>query len=207
MSRGGHNRKTAAQAQVDGTYRADRHADPVQIAPGRVEPPPSLGAAALEAWERWIAPRVELGFYEPAEAGMLGMWCVLLVRALSVDEATPPDGLVEVEDAYGNREYRAHAGVGVLQKMSAEFRALSARLGLDPLARMQLADLASPPSKGGPDLPAGAPPAFKPTLVPTPEPAAPTFTCQECGSEDPRRSMRGPAPKRCDDCNPRRRKR
>lgn len=167
MASGGHNRKSRSQAERDGTARPDRHKDPVVIAPGDVVKPPGLSDAAADAWDRWIQPRVELGFYEPAEAPMLGLWCSTLVRALGADKATPIHGLLEYEDAYGNMQVKKHPGLTAFIQSSAEFRALSARLGLDPLARLALADLrqGGGESEVGPQLPEGAPPAFKPRVV------------------------------------------
>lgn len=165
MARGGQNRKTAAQARMDGTFRADRHADPVVIAPGRVDPPSFLDGPALDAWERWIAPRVELGFYEPAEAPMLALWCTTLVRCFAADRATPFGGVYEADDGYGNPTFKKHPGLTALKDMLGEFRALSARLGLDPLSRLALADLVSESVPAGPQLPDGAPAAFKPKVV------------------------------------------
>lgn len=202
MTGRGH-RKSLTQAKLDGTARADRHVDPVAIVPGAVEPPPALAGDALDAWHRYIAPRAELGFYEPAEAGALAFWCITLVRVLAADAATPTAGIYETEDAYGQQEFKAHPGLGALQKMLGEFRALSARLGLDPLSRMALADLGKPIG-GGAQLPQDAPPAFTPRLVPTPA-AKDTFVCAGCGKTSKRKSPRGPMPKRCEKCKGKRR--
>lgn len=165
MARGGSNRKSAAQAKLDGTYRADRHVDPVEIAPGRVEMPTFLEGPARDAWVRWIAPRVELGFYEPAEAPMLALWCTTLVRCFAADKATPFAGVYEAGDGCGETVFKKHPGVTALKDMLGEFRALSARLGLDPLSRLALADLGRDQGVRGPELPEGAPPAFKPKVV------------------------------------------
>ena len=203
MGSGGHNRKSASQAKLDGTFKPSRHVDPIVIVPGAVEPPPSLQGDALDAWHRYIAPRAELGFYEPAEAGALAFWCITLVRVLAADAATPTAGIYETEDVYGQQEFKAHPGLGAMQKMMGEFRALSARLGLDPLSRMALADLGKPIG-GGAQLPQDAPPAFKPQLVPTPA-ATDTFVCAGCGKTSKRKSPRGPMPKRCEKCKKARR--
>jgi P27 family predicted phage terminase small subunit len=152
-----------ARAQIDGTYRKDRHVDPVQVAPGSVEPPESLTGLALEVWERYITPRCDLGFYEPAEAPALALWCQYFVHALAAIEQVPLGGVVEYEDDFGRTQFMKHPAVGVSLRLSAEFRALSARLGLDPIARMQLAAPRQP--DGTPDLPSGAPPAFQPKVV------------------------------------------
>jgi phage terminase small subunit len=163
MTGRGH-RKSLTQAKLDGTARKDRHVDPVVIAPGAVEPPSFLGEPARDAWDRWIAPRVSTGWYEPAEAPLLAMWCELLVRVFAVGAATPLVGIYEQEDAYGRVEFKKHPGVTAMIQLMAEFRALSAKLGLDPLSRMALADLEKPVG-GGAQLPKDAPPAFKPKAV------------------------------------------
>lgn len=203
MGRG--HRKSLTQAKLDGTARADRHVDPVVVVPGIVEPPPTLGGDALDAWQRWIHPRAALGFYEPAEAPALAFWCVTLVRVLAADAATPTAGIYETEDAYGQQEFKKHPGLDAMAKMMAEFRALSARLGLDPLSRMALADLAKPIGGSGTDLPQDAPPAFKPQLVPAPAQSRDMFVCAGCGKWSKRRSPRGPMPKRCEKCKAKRR--
>lgn len=150
---------------MDGTARADRHVDPVSIAPGDVQPPSFLDDAALDVWDRWIRPRAELGFWEPAEAPMLAAWCVAVVRLFAADKATPVSGLVEGTDQYGMPMTKKHPGLTTFLQTSNEFRQLSARLGLDPLSRMALADLARTNDGKGPQLPAGAPAAFKPKVV------------------------------------------
>lgn len=166
MARGGQNRKSKAQAEMDGTFKPSRHVDPVEIAPGAIEAPSSLGDAARDVWERYIQPRAGLGFYEPAEVPMLAAWCVMYVRLLAADAATPFAGLMEAHNEFtGEVVFKKHPGVAVLAQMSAEFRALSARLGLDPLARMALADLGKGGGAKGPQLPEGAPAAFVPKVV------------------------------------------
>lgn len=167
MARGGQNRKSKTQAEIDGTYKPSRHVDPVGIAPGDVTPPPGLSDAALDAWNRWIQPRIDVGFYEPSEAPMLGLWCTLVVRCYAADKATPFAGLMEATNEWtGDVVFKKHPGLTAFLQSSAEFRALSARLGLDPLSRMALADLARKDSGAtGPELPEGAPPAFKPRVV------------------------------------------
>lgn len=150
---------------MDGTARADRHVDPVAIAPGAVEPPAFLDDAALDVWDRWIRPRADLGFWEPAEIPLLAAWCVAIVRLFAADKATPSTGLQEIEDEYGRLEVKKHPGLTAFLQTSAEIRQLSARLGLDPLSRMALADLARTNDGKGPQLPAGAPAAFKPKVV------------------------------------------
>lgn len=165
MARGGHNRKTKAQAERDGTARKDRHVDPVVIAPGTVEPPPELGDKALDVWNRYIAPRASLGFYEPAEAPMLALWCTTLVRVFAADDKTPFGGVYETTDDEGYTTFKKHPGVTAMKDMLGEFRALTARLGLDPLSRMALADLGKQNGPKGPQLPTDAPPVFKPKVV------------------------------------------
>ena len=156
-------RKSKSQAELDGTFKPSRHVDPVAIAPGVIEPPSFLKGPALEAWDRWIAPRAATGWYEPAEAPLLAMWCVVLVRVFSADAATPFEGVYEQEDAYGRAEFKKHPGVTVLAQMMGEFRALSARLGLDPLSRMALADLKGAGiGSSRPQLPSGAPDRIRP---------------------------------------------
>jgi P27 family predicted phage terminase small subunit len=147
---------------MDGTARKDRHVDPVRISPGAVEAPSFLSGAARDAWDRWIAPRASTGWYEPAEAPMLAMWCELVVRVFSVGAATPFEGVYEQEDAYGRAEFKKHPGVTAMVQLMAEFRALSARLGLDPLSRMALADLKGPGVGERPQLPKGAPDRIRP---------------------------------------------
>jgi phage terminase small subunit len=161
MTGRGH-RKSLTQAKLDGTARSDRHVDPAVISPGAVEPPSFLGGPARDAWDRWIAPRASIGWYEPAEAPMLASWCVLVVRVFAVDAATPLEGIYEQEDAYGRVEFKKHPGVTAMIQLMAEFRALSARLGLDPLSRMALADLKGPGVGSRPQLPKGAPDRIRP---------------------------------------------
>jgi hypothetical protein len=118
---------------------------------------------------------------------------------LAADEATPTAGVYESQDAYGQTEFKAHPGLGAMQKMMSEFRALSARLGLDPLSRMALADLGKPIVGGGVQLPKDAPPAFQPRLVSSPV-SKDSFVCVGCDKTVRRKSQRGPMPKRCEKC-------
>lgn len=166
MARGGHNRKTAHQAKQDGTYRADRHTDPVTIAPGEVVPPPGMRAEELDVWERYITPRLESGLYEPADAPALHLWCAFYVRAAAANRQIPLGGVYETEDDEGRVEFKKHPAVGVMKDMAAEFRALSARLGLDTLGRVALGDAGQRPGADfGPQLPKGAPSAWSPKVV------------------------------------------
>ncbi len=159
-------RKTAQQARLDGTERADRHGDPVSIAPGDVVAPPELSDDARVVWDRYVAPRAALGFYEPAEAPMLGLWCVMMVRAYQANDIVPPGGVYECDDGYGGSTFKKHPAVTALIGLSAEFRSLTARLGLDPVARMSLADLGKPAAGGdGPQLPTDIPGRWTPTVV------------------------------------------
>lgn len=153
---------------MEGTYRKDRHVDPVDIAPGVVVPPPELSEDARVVWDRYIQPRVDAGFYtEPAEAPLLGQWCQWLIVAYQAQDVIPPGGVYESEDPYGRPKFTKHPGVTAAKEASAEFRALSARLGLDPLARMQVADLVRGAGESGvgPQLPEGAPPAWTPRVL------------------------------------------
>lgn len=168
MAKGGQNRKTATQAKIDGTYRADRHADPVVMAPGVVAAPVELEGRSLALWTEYVAPRLVLGVYEPAEAPLLALWCIYLARVMAVNAVTPFEGIVETEDDLGRTHYVKHPGVSVLKAMTEEFRAITARLGMDPIARMQLGDLQRERDGVGPDLPIGAPPAWSPPTAPHP---------------------------------------
>lgn len=166
MPRGGHNRKTATQAKQDGTYRSDRHTDPVSIAPGKVEPPDGCSDAVLEVWNQYIEPRLESGLYEPADAASLHLWCIFYLRAKQANDLIPLGGVYESEDDEGRVTFLKHPAVGIMKDMAAEFRALSARLGLDTLGRLALGDAGERPgAQFGPQLPKGAPAAWSPKVV------------------------------------------
>jgi P27 family predicted phage terminase small subunit len=125
---------------MDGTFRADRHVEPLKITGGEVVQPPKMHAAAAANWKQYIEPRLGLGVYEPAEAPLLALWCVVLARLMAVNDETPFGGLMEEETMYGVR-YKKHPGVSMLKSLSEEFRSLSAQLGLDPISRMKLVEV------------------------------------------------------------------
>jgi hypothetical protein len=97
---------------------------------------------------------------------MLAHWCNTLARLTAANRVTPFEGLYEVEDDLGRVHFVKHPGMSVWKALAEEFRAVSARLGMDPLARMQLADLQRERDGVGPSLPDDAPPAWTPTVLP-----------------------------------------
>lgn len=164
--RGGQNRKTKQQAELDGTYRPDRHVAPLELAPGDVVVPGGLDGRPLELWREYVAPRLGLGVYEPAEAPLLALWCIVLARLERVNAVTPFEGIVEIEDDLGRTQWVKHPGMSVFKSLAEEFRAITARLGMDPLSRLALGDLQRERDGVGPSLPDDAPPAWKPTVLP-----------------------------------------
>jgi phage terminase small subunit len=165
MSRGGQNRKTKQQAELDGTYRADRHVAPLELAPGDVVIPSTLAGRSSELWNEYVAPRLGLGVYEPAEAPLLAVWCIVLARLEAVNAVTPFEGIVEIDLEDGRTAWVKHPGMSVFKQLAEELRAISARLGMDPLSRLALGDLQRE-RDGGPSLPDDAPPAWTPTVLP-----------------------------------------
>ena len=165
MARGGNNRISKAEAERRGTKRDDRHVDPVVIDDRTVVKPSHLQGPAAEVWDEWIAPRLVSGVYDPADAAGLALWCITYVRILGADKATPLAGIYEIEDEYGRVAFKKHPGLTAMKDMLSEFRGLSARLGLDPLARIALSDVGKKVSNEKPSLPDGAPAKWQPKVI------------------------------------------
>lgn len=166
MPRGGQNRKSKAEASATGTFRADRHAEPVSIAPGAPVKPPGMSEPAAALWDAYVPLLAASGVLEQVDGLGLAQAFeayVLAQRARSIVGDSP---IVE-DDPYndGRIVLRKHPGVTAWKDAVGVLRGLLADYGLQPLARTRLSDAFRAPGEHGPELPDGAPPVFKPKVV------------------------------------------
>lgn len=165
MPRGGQNRKSKAQAEKSGTARKDRHVDPATIAPGMPLKPTTMSTAAGELWDQYVPLLAEGGVLEQIDGlGLAQLFEAAALGSLARD-IVGDDVIVETEDNYGRLNLSKHPGVGVWKDAVATLRGLLADYGMSPLARTRMADITRPPGEHGPQLPNGAPPAWKPKVV------------------------------------------
>jgi phage terminase small subunit len=169
MPRGGHNRKSKAQAERDGTARDDRHADAVTIAPGTPIKPVGMSVAGSALWDQYVPLLVEGGVLEQVDGLGLAQMFEAYVLATTSRTLVGDRPVMEVEcfDEYGNVliALKKHPGVTSWKDAVGVLRGLLADYGLSPLARTRLADAVRPPGEHGPILPGGAPPVWTPTVV------------------------------------------
>lgn len=165
MPRGGHNRKSKAQAELTGTARPDRHTDAASIAPGTPIKPSTMSAAASELWDQYVPLLAQGGVLEQVDGLGLAQLFEAAAIAGRARELVGDDVVLETEDFLGRIELRKHPGFGVWKDAVATLRGLLADHGMSPLARTRMADITTPPGESGPQLPDGAPPAWTPQVV------------------------------------------
>lgn len=165
MPRGGHNRKSQAQAKATGTARKDRHVEAAKIAPGTPIKPPGMSDAAAKLWDEYVPLLAEGGVLEQIDGLGLAELFEAAAIARYAREIVGDAVVIEVEDQYGNIRLAKNPGVTVWKDAVATLRGLLADHGMSPLARTRMADATRKPGDAGPDLPAGAPAAWKPKVV------------------------------------------
>lgn len=166
MPRGGQNRKSKAEAAASGTYRADRHAEPVKIAPGAPIKPPGMSEAASALWDAYVPVLSCSGVLEQVDGLGLAQAFeayVLAQRARSIVGDSP----VVEDDPYndGRIVLKKHPGVTAWKDAVGVLRGLLSDYGLQPLGRTRLSDAFRSPGSDGPQLPDGAPPVWTPKVV------------------------------------------
>lgn len=162
----GRPKKSAAEAKLQGTFRSDRHSDAVSIAPGEPVKPPGLSDAASALWDAYVPLLAQGGVLEQVDGLGLGQAFeayVLAQRARSVVGDMP----VIEDDPYndGRIVLKKHPGVTAWKDAVGVLRGLLADYGLQPLGRTRLGDAFRAPGDGGPSLPDGAPPVWRPKVV------------------------------------------
>lgn len=166
MPRGGQNRKSADEARRSGTYQPSRHGEPVQIAPGVPIKPPGMTRAASDLWDAYVPLLSQSGMLEQVDGLGLAQAFEAYVLAQRARSIVGDEPVVE-DDPYndGRIVLRKHPGVTAWKDAVAVLRGLLADYGLQPLGRTRLGDAMRAPGDHGPQLPEGAPPAWKPKVV------------------------------------------
>jgi len=143
MPKGGQNRKSTKIHQLQGTFRADRHARPAGNGPrGTLPPPPKwLPVKARRAW-RDLAPLLEaVGGVTEGDGPALAMLCVHYAAAREAAEIVAKQGILVPDpehQAGGAPSWRKNPALQILRDHSAAFRAYAERFGLTPQARKAL---------------------------------------------------------------------
>lgn len=165
MPRGGQNRKSKEQAERTGTARGDRHTPAAKLAPGAPAKPWGMSDAAAKLWDEFVPMLGDSGVLEKVDA--LGLANLFEAAAIAqVAREVVGDAVVyEDYDADGNITLKKHPGVAVWKDAVATLRGLLADHGMTPLARIALGKATAPPGESAPQLPGGAPAAFKPKVV------------------------------------------
>lgn len=165
MPRGGHNRKSKEQAEATGTARRDRHSPAAKLAPGVPAKPWGMSAKAEELWDEFIPQLAESGVLERIDALGLAQLFEAASLAVLARDIVGEALVYEDYDAEGNITLKKHPGIGVWKDAVSTLRGLLADHGMTPLARVALGKATAPPGENAPQLPGGAPAAFKPKVV------------------------------------------
>ena len=162
----GRPRKPAAQAKLDGTFRADRHVEPVSIAPGMPVKPPGMSRDAEALWNCYVPILAEGGVLEQVDGLGLAQAFEAYVLAMRARDVVGDMPVIE-DDPYndGRIVLKKHPGVTAWKDAVGVLRGLLADYGLQPLGRTRLGDALRQPGQHGPSLPDGAPPVFRPKVV------------------------------------------
>jgi len=172
MTRGGHNRKTLAQAERDGTARADRHIAPAVVAPGIPDKPDWLSAEAGELWDDIVPVLAEGQAVERIDAIPLAQLFEAVALARIAREKIGNQPVLEVVKYTRNGdeyiELQKNPAMGAWKDACNVARSLIGEFGMTALARTRLGDGLRTPGQHGPQLPQGAPPPYSPPPVPAP---------------------------------------
>ena len=132
---GGHNRRSAAQHRITGTFRADRHGSQTRAAPPRSgdvdppQPPTGLSAPARQVWDRFVAA-YRFADNLPALAG-LELYCRAFDRHQQAREVIDRDGIMLTTPRGGRR---AHPLLRIEHTAAMDMQRVLRNLRLDELA-------------------------------------------------------------------------
>jgi P27 family predicted phage terminase small subunit len=173
MSRGGHNRKTLAQAERDGTARSDRHVEPAVLAPGAPERPDWLSDEAAALWDELVPVLAEGNAVERVDALPLAQLFEAAALARIAREKIGNEPVIEVVRYTKNGdeyiELQKNPAMGAWKDASAVVRSLIGEFGMTALARTRLGDALRTPGHHGPQLPQGAPAPYTPPAAALPK--------------------------------------
>src|SRR5688500_130352 len=155
MASGGHNRKSRAQAEREGTARADRHVEPVVVAPGEPDKPEHLTAKAAKLWDQFVPMLAESGVIEKVDPlGLAQMFEAYSMAAAAREQIGDyPIREVTKYDSKSGEPYiveEKHPGIGAWKDAVSILRGLLADYAMQPLARTRLGDALRPPGEHGP---------------------------------------------------------
>jgi|SRR6185503_3865563 len=145
-------RKPTAQHELDGTFRADRHAGEPEYPDGAPPRPASvdLYPAAREAWDFYVAEMTKSGVLTVVDGPVLAHLCLLraieedlvqqlhnagsmvVVKELAGDGEEPSGGQASMQRAI---TVSVHPLAKELRSLTAAIRGCAADLGLTPVSR------------------------------------------------------------------------
>lgn len=149
MTKPGRRTKPAELARRDGTYRPDRHGEPVvvgeRILPGALPACPAyFGEEHAAAWAELLTPAAEYDLLREVDLAACEMMTVELVTYRQADAVITEEGLwleqvfAVTKDGEPIYKRQPHPMLGVRNKAAAEFRAWAARFGFTPSDRVGL---------------------------------------------------------------------
>lgn len=141
--------KPAELARRDGTYRLDRHGEPMVIGERIVagalpDCPAHFDDEQGAAWLELLGPAAEYDLLREVDLAACEMMTVALVTHRQADAIVKREGMLVVVGEIGNRStgYRdklgPHPMISVRDRSAAEFRAWAARFGFTPSDRVSL---------------------------------------------------------------------
>lgn len=160
-------KKSKAEAVRSGTYRADRHHDPLSLVPGVVAKPPGMSKDAESLWDAYVPVMADAGVLEIVDGfGLAQVFeaYVLACRARDLVGDSPVyEAITYGPDGGEDITLKKHPGMTAWKDAVATLRGLLADYGMTPLARMRMAAALTTPGDGVPerDVP-GAPVPVKP---------------------------------------------
>lgn len=162
----GRPKKSAAEAKLQGTFRADRHAEAVRVAPGVPVKPPGMSEQASALWDAYVPLLAQSGVLEQVDGLGLAQAFEAYVLAQRARSIVGDEPVIE-DDPYndGRIVLKKHPGVTAWKDAVGVLRGLLADYGLQPLGRTRLGDAMRAPGELGPSLPDGAPPVWQPKVV------------------------------------------
>lgn len=150
MGRRGPQPKPAELARRDGTFRPDRHGDPVvlgeRILSGALPAAPGHFDEEHEAaWVELLAPAAEYDLLREVDLAACEMMTVALVTHRQADALIRAEGMTVLVSFMENKatgavlsKYGPHPMIAVRERAAAEFRAWAARFGFTPSDRVAL---------------------------------------------------------------------
>jgi P27 family predicted phage terminase small subunit len=132
--------KPTEQHIREGTWRADRHPEPMALAgiprAGELsEPPDRLGPIAAEFWRTTVVRLVECGIVDRVDVPLLEMMAVQYSRAVQAGRAIAHSGMF-TKGSTG--QITDHPAVKIEREATALFWRLAEGFGIGPLGRTRL---------------------------------------------------------------------